>query len=184
MEVADALRARRTVRQYDPDYVIPKDVLNQLVELALDAPTGKNLQEIDLIVVTNRAKIDEISQITFNNLPPPVQKHFADRVSELGVKNVVTGDASALILLVSNERRDTQFLQIDAGIISMAIMAAAPNFGLGTMCLGCVVLPNGHAVEAAVGAPQGSLIVGIALGKPRDDLKLANKARLAKATII
>jgi hypothetical protein len=103
------------------------------VNLGLDASTGKNHQEIDLIGITNKAKIDEIFHLMLKGFAPE------SRVAELGVMNVVTCDASAVIAIVSNERRDTEFLQVDAGIVAMTIMAAAPNFGLATMLLGCMI---------------------------------------------
>jgi nitroreductase len=184
MEVLDALRARRTVRQYVPDYVIPADVLQELVSLGLDAPTGKNCQEIDLIVVTNKAKIDEISRLTLEGFAPEHRAGFQTRISELGVTNVVTCDASAVIVLVSNERRDTEFLQVDAGIVAMTIMTAAPNFGLATMCLGCMIRGGKAKIEEAIGAEPDSLIIGLAIGKAKENPKVADKTRVAKATVV
>jgi nitroreductase len=185
MEVLEALRARRTVRQYVPDYVIPADVLQELVNLGLDAPTGRNRQEIDLIVITNKSKIDEISRLTLEGFAPEHRSVFDARVADLGVKNVVTCDASAVIVLVSNERRlDTDSLQVDAGIVAMTIMTAAPNFGLATMALGCLIRGGKAKVEEAIGAEPGSLIIGLAIGKPKENLKLSEKTKLAKATII
>jgi nitroreductase len=184
MDVLDALRARRTVRQYVPDYVIPADVLQELVNLGLDAPTGKNYQEIDLIVITNKAKIEEISRLTLEGFAPELRAGFEGRVAELGVTNVVTCDASAVIAIVSNERRDTEFLQVDAGIVAMTIMTAAPNFGLSTMLLGCLIRGAKAKVEEAIGADPGSLIIGLAIGKAKENPKLKEKTRLAKVTVI
>jgi nitroreductase len=184
VDVLEALRSRRTVRQYVPDYVIPRDVLTQIVDLALDAPTGKNCQEIDLVVVTNRAKIDEISQSTSDAFSPDRRQNFDNRRSEYGVTNVVTCDASALILLYANGRAESEFAQVDAGIILMVIMSAARQFGLSTMCLGVLLYGGKAAVETAVGIPPGSLLMALAIGKSKENPKLLDKKRIAKATII
>jgi nitroreductase len=184
VDVLEALRSRRTVRQYVPDYKIPTDVLNQIVDLALDAPTGKNCQEIDLVVVTNRAKLDEIARITYEGFPPDRRSIWDSRTAEYGVTNVVTCDASAVVLLHSNGRAESEFAQVDSGIISMVIMAAARQFGLATMCLGALLYGGKAGVEAAVGIPAGSLLMAVAIGKPKDNPKLLDKKRIAKATII
>jgi nitroreductase len=184
VDVLEALRSRRTVRQYVPDSVIPRDVLTQIVELALDAPTGKNCQEIDLVVVTNRAKLDKISRITLDAFPADRRKIFDDRPAQHGVTNVLTCDASAVILLHANGSAESEFAQVDAGIISMVVMTAARQFGLATMCLGALLYGGKAAVEAAVGIPPGSLLMAVAIGKPRDNPKLLDKKRIAKATII
>jgi nitroreductase len=184
VDVLEALRSRRTVRQYFPDYAIPRDILNQIVDLSLDAPTGKNCQEIDLVVVTNRAKLDEITRITLEAFPADRRKAFDDRTTQYGVTNVLTCDASAVFLLYANGRAESEFAQVDAGIISMTIMAAAREFGLQTMCLGALLYGGKAGVEAAVGIPNGSLLMAVALGKPKENPKLLDKKRLAKATII
>lgn len=50
LSVADAIRARRTVRHYLPD-PIPQAVLSSLLELAVEAPTSWNLQDRSIVVV-------------------------------------------------------------------------------------------------------------------------------------
>jgi nitroreductase len=184
MDVLEALRQRRTVRQYVPDYIIPKDILTQLIDLVLDAPTGRNQQELDLVVITSRPKIDEISAIALEGFDATRKGYFSARTTELGVTNVVTCDASALIFLVGNERGESQFAQIDAGIMLMTLMAAAPRFGLGTMCLGALLHGDKSKIEAAAGVAPGGLVMAIALGKPKEGIKFAEKKKLAKATIV
>jgi nitroreductase len=183
MDVLEALRQRRTVRQYVPDYVIPKDILTQLIDLVLDSPTGNNRQELDLTVITNRAKIDEISDVALKGFDATRVGYFSARTKELGVKNVVTCDASALIFLTENER-ESEFAAIDAGIMLMTLMTAAPKFGLGTMCLGALLHGDKSRIEAAASLPAGKLVMAIALGKPKDGIVFAEKKRLAAARIV
>lgn len=51
MSVADAIRARRTVRHYLPDPV-PEAALDALLGLAVEAPTSWNLQDRSIVVVS------------------------------------------------------------------------------------------------------------------------------------
>jgi nitroreductase len=60
-----ALLSRRTVRQYDPFYEIPKDVLRKILEAALASPTAANMQGLDLVVVTNKSVISSTSKAIY-----------------------------------------------------------------------------------------------------------------------
>ncbi|WP_228797847.1 nitroreductase family protein [Nocardia cyriacigeorgica] len=51
MSVAEAIRTRRTVRHYRPDAISPT-VIDELLDLAIEAPTSWNLQDRSIVVVT------------------------------------------------------------------------------------------------------------------------------------
>ncbi|MFD8324005.1 nitroreductase family protein [Kitasatospora purpeofusca] len=52
MSVAEAIRTRRTVRHYRPDPVSPQ-LLDTLLDLAVEAPTSWNLQDRSIVVVSS-----------------------------------------------------------------------------------------------------------------------------------
>lgn len=186
MDVLEALRSRRTVRQYEPDYTIPRDQLDKIINIALDSPTGRNLQEIDLVVCTNRQKLDEATKISFDSWDEARRSRWLNRKTDLGVTNVVTCDASCVVFLVFNEERcqDRQFAEIDSGIMLMSIMAAAREFGLQTMCLGALLWGNKAGLEKSLGIPEGHLLMAVAIGKPKADINLSEKKRLCSARYI
>jgi nitroreductase len=186
MNVLEAIRSRRTIRQYDPTYTIPPEHLNVLIEVALDSPTGRNAQELDLVVLTNREKIDAALKITFDSWAPELQANFSKRTATYGVKNVLSCDAPAIFFLVANERaKDLPFVGIDAGIQTEAIMLAARAFGYHTMCLGALLWGNKAGLEQFLGIPEGALVMAVAVGKPIDGkLIVSDKQRLTKARII
>ncbi|OHT04667.1 nitroreductase family protein [Tritrichomonas foetus] len=184
MDVIEALKTRRTVRQFEPDYTIPRDQLQQIVDVALISPTGRNLQGLDLVVCTNRQKLDEATKITFDSWPEDRRERWTNRKQDYGVKNVVTCDASCVIFLVSNERADEQFLNVDAGIVSMAIMAAAREFDLHTMCIGALLWGDKAGLEASLGIETGKLVMAVAIGKAKEGFKVSDKQQLAKARFI
>ena len=62
MEVAEAIRKRRAVRTYT-DTPVPDDVLDQILSLALRAPTGSGSQAWSLIAVRDADKRREIGQL-------------------------------------------------------------------------------------------------------------------------
>ncbi|WP_439676474.1 nitroreductase family protein [Embleya sp. MST-111070] len=54
ISVAEAIRARRTIRHYRPEPV-PAHLLDTLLELAVEAPTSWNLQDRSIVVVSDDA---------------------------------------------------------------------------------------------------------------------------------
>lgn len=177
-----ALNDRRTIRQYTGE-PIPKEQIEQIVKAALNSPTACNAQEIDLYVCTNQEKINKVSEVTVSKLTEPFRSSFESRKESLGVKNVFTCDAPCVIFLVKNERADPLFTSIDNGIVSMSIMVAAAEFGLSTMCIGCVLFAQ-KEIEEIMGIPEGKLVMAVAVGKAREDAKVAPKELLCKATYI
>lgn len=179
-----ALLHRRTVRDYVPDQVIPKDVIEKIVKAALWSPTGMNVQDIDLVVVTNRAKLDEVTSVALPKWPVEFVEKFEKRKEDYGVKNVVTCDAPCAIFLVKNDRENALFNQIDTGIMVMSIIVAAQEFGLESMCLGCLLRGEPVNIENALGIPPGKLVMAVALGKPKDKVQLVDKQVLCTARYI
>ena len=73
---------------------------------------------------------------------------------------------------------------MDAGIASMALMTAQ-NFGIESMFFGVIALKSTQAkCEEIFGLKKGSLLVGIALGKPLGELKLKERHIKSKVSYI
>lgn len=53
MDVVDAIRTRKSIRGFKPDPV-PKDVLREILEIAVRAPSGVNAQPWEVAVVSGR----------------------------------------------------------------------------------------------------------------------------------
>lgn len=185
MNVLEALATRRTIRQYDPTYKIPKDILEKLVSVGLDSPTARDAQGIDLVVVTNPEKIEEVTKISFDSWDEDRRKGWSERVQTYGVKNVVSCDATCLFFFVNNGNAVPNYVGVDCGIMTMAIMAACREFNLHSMCIGAMTWGNKAGVEKAIGVPWGSLIMVLAVGKAREgQLILKDKERKCHARFI
>ncbi|KAH0794632.1 nitroreductase family protein [Histomonas meleagridis] len=185
MDVLEAIKSRRSYRNFDVNYEIPEEDLQKIIEVVLSSPTACNYQDIDLLVVTNKQKIDEATKIIFDSWDKNMQDSFNKRIQEYGCKNVITGDATCVIFLVENERAtDPLFKDIDAGIISMSIMASVRVFGLDTLCLGSLLWGNTKGLEQYLGIGEGKLRMAVAIGKSRDRSKVGQKEQLCKATYI
>lgn len=69
LSVPDAIRARRTVRHYTPAPV-PPDVLDELLDLAIESPTSWNLQDRSIVVVSDRDGLDGLTLATAGQPQP------------------------------------------------------------------------------------------------------------------
>ena len=178
----EAIEKRRSIRQYDPDYQIPQEILDKIMHAAQSSPTACDFQGNDFVVVTNKEKLDKLEKIILDSLPDDdFKKHFIERRDRHGVKNVVTCDAPCFVIIVKNERADKDWVKVDAGIASMAIMIAAQNFGIESVCVGLVAVDDCRAkVDEFLGLKKDSTLVAVALGKPIGEIKLHDKVLKSK----
>ena len=160
--ILEALKHRRTIRNYDPDYQIPQEQLNEILNVAQIAPTSKDLQEVDFIVLRNKQKLGQIEELILKEFPEDIRQKFLDRRKQYGVKNVITCDAPVVVLLIRNERKE-KFVDVDGGIAAMSIIMAAQHFNIESMCLG--IITRFPKVEEILGLEKNSLILGVALVK-------------------
>lgn len=101
MNLMDVIRARHSTRafEYQP---IPKDVLVQLVDCGRWAPSGRNEQPVEYVVVDDPKIIREVAQVTDNGA-------FAE-------------NAGALMVVVSRDVK--YFLEDGAAAVENVLLAA------------------------------------------------------------
>jgi len=114
MEAWDAIRARRNVREYTSEPVSYDD-LNRIAEAGWRAPSAKNRQAWDFVIVTDKGQLQELSTVWRG------AGHIA-------------GAAAAIALVIRNRRTSGARVtdQYDVGQATMAIMLAATDLGIGT----------------------------------------------------
>ncbi|MGW4770265.1 nitroreductase family protein [Nocardia sp. NPDC004278] len=71
LSVPAAIRTRRTTRHYRPDPV-PPELLAELLDLAVEAPTAWNMQDRSIVVVTSASGRHELSNAAFGQ-PQPLE---------------------------------------------------------------------------------------------------------------
>src|SRR5215469_9672165 len=62
METWDAITSRRNIRAYI-DRSLPDDALERILEAGWRAPSARNSQPWDFVVVTDREQLQELSQV-------------------------------------------------------------------------------------------------------------------------
>jgi nitroreductase len=148
MEAWDAIRARRNVREYTEQLVSDTD-LNRIAEAGWRAPSAKNRQAWDFVIVTNKEHLRELSTVWRG------AGHIA-------------GAAAAIALVIpeppDERRRVTD--QYDVGQATMAMMIAATDLGIG---MGHSSVGEQDKAKAILGVPEGyevAYLLGV--GYPAD----------------
>lgn len=114
METWDAITSRRNVREYD-DRSIGDDDLDRILEAGRRAPSSRNWQPWDFVVVTDRAQLQDLSLVW----------QFARHVAR----------SAATIALIAPEPSgsdERDWIQYDFGQATMSMMIAAADLGIGT----------------------------------------------------
>lgn len=148
METWDALRARRNVRTYT-DQPLPADHLERILEAARRTPSASNRQHWDLVVVTDRARLRDLSTVW----------QYAGHVA---------GSAATIALVAPEpeDRRGEIVDQYDLGQLTFAIAVAATDLGIGT---GHSSVGDRDRARRILGVPRGYVVSWlIALGYPAD----------------
>jgi len=177
MEYSEVVRRRRMVRNYDPDRPVPREVLTELLELAIRAPSAGFSQGWHFLVLESAA----------------------DRAGFWGAATDSDGEpdpwlrdmqtAPALIIAMSDKMayidryaapdkgwtdRDeahwpVPYWDIDTGMASLLILLGAVDRGLASCFFGVPADRHGQ-VKQAFGIPDRLALVGvISVGHPMPD---------------
>ncbi|MCV7428774.1 nitroreductase family protein [Mycobacterium montefiorense] len=148
METWDAICARRNVRQYQPQPV-SEDDLNRITEAGWRAPSAKNRQPWDFVIVTDAAALQELSTVW------------------RGAGHIASAPA-AIVLVVPVPPDDRRLVtdNYDVGQATMAMMIAATDLGIGT---GHSSVGDQQKARAILGVPDGYLVAFmLGVGYPAD----------------
>ena len=146
METWEAITSRRNVREFT-DRKIDEEVLDRVLEAGRRAPSSRNWQPWDFVVVTDREQLQELSTVW----------RGAGHVAH----------SAATIALVVNDSEDTRArAEYDLGQATMAMMIAAADQGVGT---GHAAVEDQAKAREVLGLPADRRVAYlIDLGYPAD----------------
>lgn len=148
MQTWDAIRARRNVRQY-ADRAVPGEHLDRILDAGRRAPSAKNLQPWDFIVVTDRGELARLATVWRG------AAHVADSAATI-----------ALVAPVPGDERQRDWVYFDLGQVTMSMMLAAADLGIGT---GHASVHDQDLAREILGVPAERFCAFlIALGYPAD----------------
>lgn len=192
MDVFEAIRSRRAVRQYRPDPVSRKDILTVL-DAANQAPSALNRQQWEFLIVTGkkilvmgksyRSTLDEYLA-HWENSP---MRDFITREEFIRFAETY-GDAPVVIVVLTPVEEIPNFRKANIESASAALenlLLAATALGLGT-CWMTGPLRDEQTLRRSLGVPDDREIVAVTpLGypaqipaaPPRTDSTLQQKVR-------
>lgn len=141
MDAIEALKTRRSVRRFE-DTPIPREILEDIVDCARFAPTSRNEQPWEFVVLTDRKAIAGIANMTDNG-------RFMD-------------EAPAAIVVLC---RKSKYYIEDGSSATVNILTAAHAHGVGSCWIAGDKKPYAGEVRRFAGAPDDFLLLSIvALG--------------------
>jgi nitroreductase len=114
MDTWDAIRSRRNVRQFD-QRALPEADLHRILEAGRIAPSSRNWQPWDFVVVTDREQLVRLAEVWRGGA------HIARAAA-----------AVALIGPILDEERQRGWLYFDHGQAAMLMQVAAADLGIGS----------------------------------------------------
>ena len=138
MDIYEAIHQRRSHRLYRPE-LPPREVLERIMEAAMWAPSGVNLQGWDLTVMAGKVRDEFVALVSGavkylmprlqqTDLPVPVQEQVMKFFKNLGGAPVVV---AVTIVKASEPRANKTLIQSGAALMQNLLLAAHAE-GLGT----------------------------------------------------
>jgi nitroreductase len=178
MELWDALRRRRMVRNYTREPVAP-EALERIVAAGLSGPSAGWSQGISVVVVDDPGRIAEIAQLCGEN--EYVTSGFDRWLSSAGAHIVLCVEPAVYRARYSEPDKNPAALEgvpwwwVDGGASMMAMLLAAVDEGLGAGVHGARGLAD---VRSLLGIPVDIEVLGlITIGHPAPDKRSGSLAR-------
>ena len=114
-ETLNVLETRRSVRGFDPERMPSDELIEQVVRAGEYAPTGRGMQSPRIVVVTNKAVRDKLSQLN---------------AEVMGVESDPFYGAPVIILVLADRSRPTYIY--DGSLVMGNLMNPAHAVGLGS----------------------------------------------------
>jgi nitroreductase len=148
METWDAVTSRRNVREFD-DRPLSSEDLERILEAGRRAPSSRNWQPWDFVVVTDREQLRELAKVWRG------AGHVANSAATI-----------ALILRDTNDAGERDRAQYDLGQATMAMLIVAADLGIGS---GHAAVADQDRARRVLGFPEDRYAAYlIDLGYPAD----------------
>jgi len=157
--------------------------IKAISDAALASPSGMNRQPWHIIVVADKAFIDEMNDEGMSILAAAEDKSLYDRMMDRGGKLLY--NAPCLVLILSE---GSAWAPIDCGILCQNVTLAAHSIGLSSCIVGMARTPlegsRGDEFKKRMNFPDGyDFAIGVLVGTPNSG-KEPHELDESKLTII
>ena len=155
MDIKETLKSRRSSRNFSSKQV-PSEILNQIIDVARYAPTARNIQPWEFIIITDKPTKDSIHKLASKNAP-------------------FLKDAPACIAIFC---KDTKYYLEDGSAVTTYILLMAHSLGLGSCWVAGDKKEYAEHVREILSLPNEFRLVSlVALGYSQGDMSLVNKRK-------
>lgn len=85
MDTVEAIRARRAIKHYDPDFIMPEEHEREILDLARQSPTSFNIQNWRFVNVKNKDLRHQVREAAWNQA----------QITEASMLLILCGDTKA-----------------------------------------------------------------------------------------
>ena len=178
MELTDAVRGRRMTRAYDPTRPVSREQVDNLLRLAVRAPSAGHTQGWDFLVLADITSIDRFWSATSGSGEPD---SWLARLRTAPVLVVCLSDREAYLDRYAEPdkgwtdrdeaRWPIPYWHVDVGMAAMILLLAAHEAGLAACFFG-VPGERWPALFERFAIPAGRAVVGVvSLGHPAPDVR-------------
>lgn len=138
--------SRRSIRKFVRE-AVPKQDLEKILTLALQAPSACNTQPCRFYVINDPAKTTAIGvEITKSLAGGDSDSWLSARVEDLQLQEAIFCDAPCVVAIAYHGDGKTAWSGIDVGFASMLIELAAQEIGYGSLTVGMTCRPQSAAI--------------------------------------
>ena len=169
MKLVEAIKGRRSIRKFKTQPV-SKEMLEEILDLALWAPSGMNRQEWYFVVVQGEKKNEllKIFSSAFENIRPNLEKVFVEKPKIVeGMKQFFQtyGGAPVFILAYAGKSPSGQWDTHSTAVALQNLLLAAHAAGLGAVWTDGVLNKEGE-INALLNIEGRKLVAVVPVGYP------------------
>ncbi|MCE5236144.1 MAG: nitroreductase [Clostridiaceae bacterium] len=129
-ETLNVIAERYSCRNFKPD-PLSGETLHAIAKAAVQAPSGMNRQAWRVIVVKNKALIEEMDALGMEKLKAWEDKSFYNRMMERG--GTLFYGATAMVVIALDGKQPSE---VDCGILCQTVALAATSLGIANVICG------------------------------------------------
>ena len=154
-ETIKTIKTRRSIRSYS-EKPISKEILSELIDCARLAPSARNIQPWEFVIIT--------------------EKEMLEKIATIAVNGSFIREASACILVIC---QDSKYYLEDGCAATENILLAAKSLGIGTCWVAGDKKPYCGDILNLVKAPSDYKLVSIiSLGYTTEEINAHGKRKL------
>jgi nitroreductase len=153
MQPIELLKTRRSIRAYTPQ-AVPREIIEDIIDCGRLAPTARNEQPWEFVVVTDKA--------------------VRSRIAQAADYGRFIADAPVCVAVLS---RQTKYYLEDGSAATLNILLAAHAHGLGACWVAGDKKPYAARVVQMVGAPEDYRLISlVSIGYPAEKPETGKRA--------